>query len=222
MALVGPGATQQDETAPTPTLEGASEYEYVTILNPLPDDFAIRVAQDIPVNMPFMPGKDLSGQVSQLTNTEQDVRQVYGLNLKNPDFKARKHVVNDTVIKAGQTINLKGNEAQVAVRQLVNEILQREGKRRLMADPHLRREVEDRIIKHRGTVQDLMDRNIQSTRSQIDQAITQSNEAQNETAFPGLTDVGQGSGSPDAAKANTPDNDNSKPKRVGQAKKADS
>jgi len=146
VAVVGPGATQDLQAAPSPTLDGASEYEYVTILNPLTDDFAVRVAQDVPVNMPFAIGKDYSGKTQPITQNEQDARQVYGLGLKNPDFIGRKHIVNDTVIRAGETINLKGNEAQVAVRQLVNEILQREGKKRLMADPTLRKEVEDRII----------------------------------------------------------------------------
>lgn len=180
MALVGPGSLQQQEEAPKPTLEGASEYEYVTVLNPLEDDFAVRVAQDIPVNMP-MEIRSKTGMIRE----EGDVVRNYGLDLRNPDFKGRKHMVNDTIIRSGETINFKGNEAQVAVRQLVNEILQREGKKRLMADPNLRREVEARIIKHRGTVQDLMDEKIQTPRSQIDNAITQSNEAPNE-AFPGL------------------------------------
>lgn len=182
MALVGPGATQQLDEAPKPTLEGANEHQYVEILNPLPDDFAVQVAQDIPVNAPFVVKDQDENPLG-----EADVMRTYGVGLRNKDFKGRKHISNVTVIMAGQTINLKGNEAQVAVRQLVNEILQREGKRRLMSDPHLRREVESRIIKNRGSVQELMDRNLQSQTSQIDEAIKRSNEARNEeVAFPQL------------------------------------
>ncbi len=185
MAIVGPGAVQEQAVDVKPLLDGASEFEYITIFNPLPDDFAVRVAQDIPVNMPFEIRKDSSGNTSGITNTEHDARQVYGLNLKNPDFTGRKHIYNDMIIKAGQTINLKGNEAQVAVRQLVNEILQRNGSKRLMADPHLRREIEEQIVKNRGSVQELMDKSLQTTRSQIDEAVNRSNEVQDEANLPG-------------------------------------
>jgi len=214
MALVGPGATQQITEAPAPTLEGASEYEFVTILNPLPDDFSVLVAQDVPVNVPYLT-KDQDGN----TLNEAEVNRTYGVSLRNKDFKGRKHISNATTIKAGQTINLKGNEAQVAVRQLVNEILQREGKRRLMADPHLRQEVEARIIKNRGSVQELMDRNLQPMRNQLDEAIKQSNEAHDEEAFPELRQPDQG---PGTEAVNTPDYGQSQRKRVGRPKKTDS
>lgn len=217
MAIIGPGSIQQDEIAPLPTLTGASEYEYVTILNPLPDDFAVRVAQDVPVNMPL----DIRAKTG-LIREESDVVRNYGLDLKNPDFKARKHLVNDTVIKSGQTINLKGSEAQVAVRQLVNEILQREGKSRLMSDPHLRKEAEDKIIKHRGSIQDLMENNLRSTRSQIDEAINQSNGEQDEQAFPGVTRLGEASGDTGAAKVDTANNNPGEQKRMGRPKKENS
>lgn len=188
MALVGPGAVPQATDDVQPMLDGASEFEYVTILNPLSDDFAVRVAQDVPINLPFNIGKDKTGKTAQITMNEHDAAQTYGLSLKNPDFQGRKHIVNDTIIKAGHTINLKGNEAQVAVRQLTHEILQREGKNRLLADPTLRREVEQRIIIGRGSVQDLMDTNLRTTRSQLDEAINRSNEVHDEQAFPGLSD----------------------------------
>lgn len=180
MAIIGPGAQQDAATDVKPLLEGASEYEYVTILNPLTDDFAIRVAQDVPVNMPM----DIRSGTAT-TQSASDVRNNYGLDLKNPDFQGRKHIENNTVIKAGGTINLKGSEAQVAVRQLVNEILQREGNKRLMADPSLRREVEERIVSGRGSMQDIMDGALKSPRTQIDEAIKQSNEVEHEP-FPGL------------------------------------
>lgn len=218
MAVIGPGS-QQEAVSVKPLLDGASEYEYVTVLNPLTDDFAVRVAQDVPVNAPFPIGKDTSGKVSQLTNTDADARQVYGLNLKNPDFKGRKHIVNDTVIKAGQTKNFKGNEAQVAVKQLVDEVLQRGSKKRLMSDPVLRREIEEKIVVRRGSINDLMEDNFRSTRTQLDEAISKSNEPQDEEAFPGLKQADQSS---EAGANDGQSGDGSPQKRVGRTKKADS
>lgn len=182
MAIVGPGAelTQQHNMDVKPTLEGASEFEYVTIQNPLSDDFAIKVAQSRPVNMPFEIRQDTSGNTSAATRTEADARQIYGISLKNNDHPSKKHIINTTVIKAGQTINLKGDEAQVAVRQLVNEIIQREGKSNFMADPHVRQQVEERIIVHRGSVQDLMDSVARSPQQLATEAINRSNEVINE------------------------------------------
>lgn len=198
--VVGPGAIQDQALDIRPVLEGASEYEYVTILNPLSDDFAIRVAQDVPVNMPV----NIRGKTG-LIQEGNDIVKTYGLDLKNPDFQARKHITNDVIIRAGQTINLKGNEAQVAVRQLTNEILQREGNNRLLADPNLRQEVENRIIINRGSVQDLMDNNLQTQRAQIDAALTKSNEASNEQEFPELEQSTQpdATGSDDAGESDT-------------------
>lgn len=186
MAVVGPGSAVQQDEAPKPTLEGASEYEFVTILNPLTDDFAVRVAQDIPVNMPIE-----IREKTGLVQNGSDVVKNYGIDLKNKDFVSRKHVINDTIIKAGHTINLKGNEAQVAVKQLVDEILQREGKKRLMADPFLRRSVEDRIIKYRGSMQELMEGTLRTPRTQLDEAIAKSNKEEHEQPFPGLDQPAQ-------------------------------
>lgn len=187
MAIVGPGAQQEVISDRAGLLDGANDFEYITILNPLTDDFAVRVAQDIPVNMP-VEIRDKTG----LIQSSGDVTRTYGLDLKNPDFKSQKHISNDTVIKAGETINLKGSEAQVAVRQIVNELLQREGKQRMMMDPEVRRRAEERVIISRGSIQDLMDGRIQSQTAQIDAAINKSNEVQDGQAFPDLTETAGG------------------------------
>lgn len=196
MAIVGPGAQPEQAEEAIPLLEGASEFEYVTVLNPLTDDFAVRVAQDVPVNMPV----EIRAKTG-LIRSDTDVARTYGFDLKGRDFVGRKHIVNDTIIKAGQTKNFKGNDAQVAVRQIVNEVLQREGKTRLSADPNLRREVEERVIIHRGPIQDLMEAALRTQRSQLDDAIDQSNKEQDEQPFPqlnrsnsGITEASQHSG----------------------------
>lgn len=211
MAILGPGAVQQEDTSPAPLLEGANEFEYVEILNPLTDDFAVRVAQDVPVNMPLQI-RNKTGLVKE----EGDVVRSYGLDLKNPDHQAKKYIVNDTVIPAGKTIRLKGNEAQVAVKQLVDAILQIEGKSRLLADPTLRREVESRIIQGRGSIQDLMDGKFTSARQQATEAINQANEVKDEE-FPGLK---QENPSPGEGVSYTPDSDQPSPKKLGRPKKA--
>jgi hypothetical protein len=197
MAVVGPGA-QQDITEDVPSLlEDATEFEYVTILNPLTDDFAVRVAQDIPMNLPV----EIRAKTG-LVQSASDVVRSYGLDLKNPDFKSRKHVYNDTVIAAGHTKRFKGNEAKVAVRQLVNEVLQRRGNKRLMADPTLRRQVEEEIVVERGNVQDLMDIQLQTQRSQIDVALARANEADDEQPFPSAKQDKSTGGNAEHAQAN--------------------
>lgn len=223
MAIIGPGAQQEVATDIKPALDGASEYEYITLFNPLSDDFAVRVAQDIPVNLPFSIGKDLSGKTAQTTNSERDAAQTYGLSLKNPDFVGRKHIVNDTIIKAGGTINLKGNEAQVAVRQLVNEIMQREGNTRLMSDPVLRAEVESRVIRNRGNIQELMDASFVTPSQQATTAINRSNEVINEDpTLPGLEEDTDADNSRGAEVETSASIDQSSPSRVGRPKQTDS
>lgn len=186
MAVVGPGAQREIPTDVRPMLEGASEFEYITVLNILTDDFAVRVGQDVAVNAPFSIGQDTSGQTNQITNTEQDARQVYGLNLKNKDHIGRKHIAIDTIIPAGQTRRFKGNEARVAVTQLVNEYMQRTGQTKQMADPEARRVVEEKIIQSRGSIQELMDNQLQTPRTQANEAIKKANEVKN-AAFPELS-----------------------------------
>lgn len=203
MSIVGPGAVKDEAVEIQATLDGASEYEFVTILNPLTDDFAAKVAQDIPVNMPFNIGRDPTGKTAQTTIDEQSAAQTYGLSLRNPDFKGRKHIENYVIIKAGQTLRVRGDNAQVVVRQLVNEIAQREGKKRLLADPTVRKEIEDRVIQDRGSMQDLMG-NIQTPRKQIDEALNNSNEEEDEE-FPELVRPveGNATGSRDTGHSDT-------------------
>lgn len=182
--IVGPGTDLNQNADTKPLLEGATEYEVITILNPLTDDFQVRVAQDVPVNTPM----EIRGKTG-LVQTERDITQAYGLDLKNPEHKALKYVYNDTIIPAGQMMKFRGDQAQVVVKQLVNEIMQREKNSLKMADPWARNEVEQRIIKSRGSIQDLMDNQFQTPQQQINDAITKSNEVSDEP-FPGL-DIGE-------------------------------
>lgn len=220
MAVIGPGAEVEQATGIEPLLNGITDFEYVTVLNPMTDDFAVKVAMDVPVSMPYT-ARTQDG----VTINENQISQTYGVGMRGPDFKGKQHLSTSMVIRAGETYNFKGPEALVAVRQLVNEIMQRDGNQRLQSDPQLRNQVEQKIIISRGSVQDIMDRNLQSPLSQISDAITKSNEVShgNEQPFPGLrgqaTEKGQ---STTVTDPNPGSGVTYSPKRVGRPKKTSS
>lgn len=219
MAVIGPGAEVERATDIEPLLNGITDFEYVTVLNPMTDDFAVKVAMDVPVNVPYT-ARNKDGAILN----ETEINQIYGVPMRGPDFKGRQHLSTSMVIRAGETYNFKGPEALVAVRQLVNEIMQRDGNQRLQSDPHLRNEVEQKIVISRGSVQDIMDRNLQSPRSQIDDAINRSNEVPhgNEQPFPGLrgqvTEKDKGTTVPNP---NPGSGVTYSPKKLGRPKKTD-
>jgi|ERR1043165_1672980 hypothetical protein len=180
----GPGAIVENTAEPGSTLDGASEYEYVTIFNPLSVDFVGQVGQSKPVNVPFQIRRDQHTAV--VSTSEAAVQQNYGLSLKNKDHAAKMPIVNRIVIPSGQMRNILGNEAQVIVRQLVNEILQREGNKLHLADPHQRRLVEARVIRTRKSVEEILGTAPQAISDQLQGAIDKSNEQQDEQEFPDL------------------------------------
>lgn len=187
---VGPGAIIESGEAPKPLLEGATEMQVVTVYNPLPVPFTGQVGQSKAVSMPFQIRTDGTTQV--VSRTEDAVKMNYGLNLKNPDHQARLPIVNRITIESGKTLNILGNEAQVVVRQLVNEIMQREGKRLLLADAFARREVEQRVVRDIRGINEALDMP-QSVQSQLRDSIAKLNEADNEQEFPGLNQSVEGS-----------------------------
>lgn len=172
---VGAGAIAQEQTNPKPTLEGASEYEYVTLTNPLPFTFKGKVAQSRPVNSPI---RIVGGREKGVT--EETLRGA-GLDLRNPDHPSNSHVTNIVEIKSGASINLRGDEAQVIVRQLVNEVLHYNGQTLKIGAPTYRKDIEEQVITGRRSIDDLLDR--KSEREMIDEVIAQKNE---EIAFPDL------------------------------------
>lgn len=184
MRAAGPGSIEESGVAPKPLLEGATEYEVVTVFNPLAVSFIGMVGQSKPVSMPFEVRKD--GITQTVSNDERSVLSNYGLNLKNQDHPSLMPIVNRVEIPSGQTRKLLGNEAQVIVRQLVNEILQREGKRLMLADPTARHEVELRIVRGRQSVEEAIGSNPLSVQTQIREGMNKLNEQENETEFPDL------------------------------------
>lgn len=173
----GPGAIIEQGEAPKPLLEGASEYEYVTVLNPLSVDFVGLVGVSRPANMPFQIRKD--GMTSTVTENEQDMVRNYGMSLKNKDHTGRISVQNRVVIPSGKTVNLLGNEAQVIVSQLVDEIMQRRRQNLLLADPNARRNVEEEVVISRRGVNDLLGRGPITVQEQLRDAVEATNQEDN-------------------------------------------
>lgn len=175
-APAGPGAIVQSDIAPDPLLQGASEYEYVTLLNPMSVDFYGVVGVTRPVDVPFQVRKD--SYTSTVTDNETDVRRNYGLNLKNKDHVGKANITNTIMIPSGKTVNLLGNEAQVICRQLVNEIMQREGNRLMLADAYQRSLVEARVVISRRSINEMLGRGPMSVQEQLQTAVNDLNQQQ--------------------------------------------
>lgn len=168
---IGPGANVDTRgESPAALLEGIDDYSFVEVHNPLSVTFIAQVATTVPANAPMrvMSSPEMPG----ITQSEGDLRQNYGLSLRNPDnAKGKRHDIQQLPIQAGQTRRMLGGEAQVVVRQLTNAILQREGNGRWLADPHKRREVEERIILRKGSVMEAMGRAPLDVQAQLRQAL---------------------------------------------------
>lgn len=174
---VGAGTIGQEEIAPRPALEGASEYEYVTLTNPLPFKFKGKVAQSRPVNAPI---RIVNG--AERGVDEASLKQA-GLDLRNADHPSNAHVVNIIEIESGASINLRGDEAQVIIRQLVNELMAYEGQTLRIGNAAYRKSAEERIITGRKSIDDLLGAP-KSEREMVDEALAKKNE---EVAFPTMT-----------------------------------
>lgn len=180
LVSVGPGSVTDEQVDIKPTLEGATDYEYVEIVNPLSVPFMGKYAVERPVNVQFKIQQDPLGRA--ISKTADDVSRNYGLgDLKNPDHPSKARIQNDVVIKPGQTIRLGGAAAQVIVKQLVDAIIALEDNKIKLADPGTRQRVEQRIILRRGSMNEFMQAP-QSIPEQLDNALK---ESQNEE-FPGL------------------------------------
>lgn len=195
---VGPGAITEDQVDIQPTLQGATDYEYVEILNPLSVPFKGVYAVERPVNVPFKIHQDPLGRA--ITKTAEDASRNYGLgDLKNPDHQAKARIQNDVEIKSGQTIRLGGGAAQVIVKQLVDAIISLEDNKLKLADPGTRQRVEQRIILRRGSMSEFME-TPQSIPQQLDNALK---EAESEE-FPELKASPNTPGQPDRRKPGRP------------------
>lgn len=177
----GPGAVDETQISPSSLLDGATDYEYVEVLNPLSVDFIGKFGVDKPVNIPIKLQAPLG--TSALTVDEASLAANYGLSgFKNADHPSNMRIANTVTLKAGQTLRMRGSEAQVVVRQLVNEMIQREGNKLFIADPKTRNDFEKRVIMKRGSINELMGSAPVSVMEQINSAVKDSNEEE----FPGV------------------------------------
>lgn len=165
---LGPGAIEESGLDPEALLNGASESEYVDVLNPLSSDFIGQFGVTRPVQAEVTISPTIDGQ----RLTEAQATQTYGVpRLTNPARSGRANITNKVKIPAGQTVRLLGSEAQVIVRQLVTLIMQLEGKKNQLADKFARRQVEERVVQGRGSIMDVMGRNPVTVSEQLRDAI---------------------------------------------------
>lgn len=165
---VGPGSVTEEGLAPKPALDGFSEFEYVEILNPLSVDFIGQFGTTKPIRAEITISPTIDGQKMN----ESQASQQYGIpRLTNPAKSGNANIVNRVKIPSGKTIRLLGNEAQVIVRQLVTEIMQRQGQRLLLADAFQRHQVEASVIISHGSVNDILGKNPVSVSEQLKAAI---------------------------------------------------
>lgn len=118
-----------------PTLNGMGESVVVTIHNPLSSDFRVQYARSVV-------------QGAQLSKEQQFAREKAGLDLTK-EQSPQAHSVKYLVLKSGESINLPGDIAQIAVRQLVNYMIQARHKGQAsmpLADAHARNSVEQEVI----------------------------------------------------------------------------
>lgn len=165
----GPGAIDEATVDIKPILDGASEYEYVEILNPLSVDFIAKFGVTKQVRGDIRIVKN--PETPTITNDESDIRRNYGLDLRNKDHPGKANIISKVTIPAGQTIRVLGNEAQVIVNQLVTEILQRRKKQLMLADPTQRNMVEQEIIKRRDSIESILGSQPKSIQEQLESAV---------------------------------------------------
>ncbi len=200
---IGPGTVAERPGEVKSKLEGIGEQNFVELLNPMSVTFIGQAALTTNINAPMTIGAT-SEEAPGLTKTENDIRQVYGFDLRaQAQITGKTHILNRIPIESGKTVRLLGSEAKVVLGQMVTAMLQREKKSNLVANPDARREVEERIVQRVGTIASLMGSAPMSVHDQMKTALDAYNEKQEppkqeeshgEDEFPGLSDSGPSAG----------------------------
>ena len=212
MMAVGPGAFPDEQIDPRPLLEGFSEQQYVDVHNILAVDFVGKVGQTRPVSAPL--NITVSSEVPGVTQSEQEVRSNYGLNLRNKDYQSKTHIVNKVVLRTGETKRLPGNVASVVVGQLVTEIMGRRGQKLLLANLSARHLVEEEVVMGHGFISDLMNSAPMTIEEQLNRAI----EEKPSEEFPDLDSAGSGEAGKESSNSTGNDSAGSKPAKSLAAK----
>lgn len=183
---MGIGAVEENTVAPKPLLEDASELDIVTLRNPFPFPYKAKVGQSRPVNAPIriVNDKRSNGGI----NVDENTLSSAGLSLRNQDKASHAHITNIITIEPGKTINLRGDEAKVVIRQLTNDLLAYEGQTLRIGNPAYRHEAERKLVVRMDTIDNLLGGSLVTPRQQIDNAIAASN---SEEAFPALKKPGR-------------------------------
>lgn len=227
---IGPGTlTQEETTDPKSLLDGVGDTEYVELLNPLSVAFVAQAALTTNVTAPMHVGKtheDAPG----LTRSENDIRQIYGFDLRAQAQQSGKtHVLKRIPIESGKTIRLLGGEAQVVLRQLTTAVLQREGKNNLIANAHARREVEGRIVQSRGDLMSVLGRSPLSVRDQLQSALDEVSESPSNNVtqgdtygpeFPGLNEGSSTTVGADSTEGNFSEPTPDTPRKRGKGRRS--
>ncbi len=193
---VGPGAIAQQGVDPKPLLEEVGEFNYVELLNPLSVTFIGQAALTTAITAPMRVG-DQNPDGAGITKNENDIRQVYGFDLRSQAQQSGKtHVLNRIPIESGKTVRLLGGEAKVVLGQLTNVYMQRIGKGHLLANAHERRIVEEQIVQRVGDLRTAMaaaplsvQQQLKSALDSLDDqpgALLEGASSSGETEFPGL------------------------------------
>jgi hypothetical protein len=150
---VGPGTLKQEDNAPRPMLEGMDEYYFADIHNPLSDDFVVQFASTMPTRSPVTIVPSRQGEKPW---AEDELKNRAGVDLRNPHnpIQGRQHLISTRMIKSGETVRLLGLEAQKACKQIVDEIMQRDGQALMLGNLFARHAVEQQVVKNTGNVRD--------------------------------------------------------------------
>jgi len=178
VTALGSGAITENQSNPDPLLDRVSEFQYVTVTNILPLTLIGKVAQSRQVSVPF----NVVGGAEK--GVDENTLKAAGLDLKNPDHRAFVHTSVSVPIEAGQTVNLRGDEAKVIVRQLVNEAMAYDGNTIRRGNPASRRLYEERIVQGVYNIDDLLG----EQRKSQDELVSEALDKENEKAFPTLTE----------------------------------
>jgi hypothetical protein len=163
-------------------LDSVSEHDVVTVFNPLSDAFIGKVARSVV--------SSAARQSVQTGNGEADAF-VQGLNrgISNGGHLSMAHVQQQVVLKPGQSVRMPGDIARVIVRQLVKEMMQREGAKRQMADPATFMEYEQRVVlNHENMLSNLslesVEERLQRQLDDLNKIPEVAKDVENEQAFP--------------------------------------
>lgn len=141
--VVGDGLPSQQIPSKS-MLDGMGEDRIVAVFNPLPHGFRVQYARTLA--QPLQMSREQ--QLSRMSAEERKAFDRSGLDI-DKQSPGVGHSVQFLVLPAGETKNLPGDIAQVAVRKLITYILisrDKGSRHNSAADPAARAEVEQQIV----------------------------------------------------------------------------